>query len=318
MISAIIPVYRPDDSFEKCLAMLAVQKEPVSEIILINTRTEDFGSKELGELVSKALSDVKTAGKRNIDLVIRSIEKKDFDHGATRAMGAGMARGDRLLFMTQDAVPADMHLTEELLKGLEHEKTAVCYARQLPNADAGDIERYARAFNYPEEDRYKDSSCIESMGIKAFFCSDVCAMYDRQAYEEVGGFEEKTIFNEDMIFAKHALDRGYGVYYAAGACVYHSHSYSYIDQFRRSFDLAVSHRQFPDVFSCVSSESEGIRYVTTGVKHFFAAGKPFAALDLAFDSGFRYMGYLLGKNFDKLPVEAVKALTLNKGYWERS
>ena len=78
------------------------------------------------------------------------------------------------------------------------------------------------------------------MGIKAFFCSDVCAMYDRKKYIEQGGFIKKTIFNEDMIMAYKFLMAGYGVYYKADACVIHSHNYSNMQQFHRNFDLGVS------------------------------------------------------------------------------
>lgn len=111
--------------------------------------------------------------------------------------------------MTDDALPADQYLLENLVRGLtEKESTAVAYGRQLPDRDCGIIERYTRAFNYPEESRLKTREDLPELGIKTYFCSNVCAAYKRSVYLELGGFTKKTIFNEDMIFAAGAMERG--------------------------------------------------------------------------------------------------------------
>ena len=49
------------------------------------------------------------------------------------------------------------------------------------------------------------------MGIKAWFCSDVCAAYRKKIYDEAGGFVKKTVFNEDMLMAAEAMKLGYAV-----------------------------------------------------------------------------------------------------------
>lgn len=69
--------------------------------------------------------------------------------------------------MTDDALPADQYLLENLVRGLtEKESTAVAYGRQLPDRDCGIIERYTRAFNYPEESRLKTREDLQSWGSK--------------------------------------------------------------------------------------------------------------------------------------------------------
>ncbi len=66
---------------------------------------------------------------------------------------------------------------------------------------------------------------------------------------EAGGFTNRTIFNEDMIYAGNAvLDRGQAIVYAAKARVIHSHNYGCIAQLKRNFDLAVSQADHPEVF----------------------------------------------------------------------
>ena len=119
------------------------------------------------------------------------------------------------------------------------------------------VEQYTRQFNYPEQSCVKTKADIPTLGIKTFFCSDVCAAYRRDLFEELGGFESPVIFNEDMFFAANAIEHGYGVAYAADAKVVHSHNYTMRQQFHRNFDLAVSQKQHPEIFEQVSSEAGG-------------------------------------------------------------
>ena len=60
-------------------------------------------------------------------------------------------------------------------------------------------------------------------------------MYDRRTYEELGGFVESTLFNEDMIYAGHLVQAGYAIAYAADAKVVHSHNYGCLAQLHRNF-----------------------------------------------------------------------------------
>ena len=87
----------------------------------------------------------------------------------------------------------------------------------------------------------------------------MCAAYDREVYQKMGGFTERAIFNEDMIYAGTMVQNGYTVVYAADARVYHSHNYSGRQQFHRNFDLGVSQAEHPEIFEGVPSEGEGIR-----------------------------------------------------------
>lgn len=140
--------------------------------------------------------------------------------------------------MTQDAVPADTYLVEKLAGAFDDEKVDAAYARQLPNPDCSVIERYTRSFNYPDAPSVKTKKDLPKYGIKTFFCSNVCAMYRAETYWRLGGFEKKTIFNEDMIFAGKIILNGGGIAYVPEARVIHSHNYGNIEQLRRNFDLA--------------------------------------------------------------------------------
>ena len=143
-------------------------------------------------------------------------------------------------------------------------------------------------------------------------------MYRRDKYLELGGFEKKTIFNEDMIFAGHVILEGGWIAYQADAKVIHSHNYSCIEQMHRNFDLAVSQAEHPEIFGKVKSESEGIRLVKKTAAWLISKGKPWLIVELFFQSGFKYLGYFLGKRYQKLPMWMVKSLSMNKSYWQKS
>ena len=133
---------------------------------------------------------------------------------------------------------------------------------------------------------------------------------------ELGGFIRKTIFNEDMIFAAKAMKNGYAVCYAADARVIHSHNYTAVEQFHRNFDLAVSQADHPDVFSGIRSEGEGIRMVKDTVRWLVKTGHTYLVPKLVVDSGFKYMGYLAGKRYKKLPKALIVKLSMNRNYWK--
>lgn len=306
-VDVIIPVYRPDQKLEQLIGLLNRQTVSPEHIFFMQTMT--------GEIAEDFR--VESSLKRAKNAQIIKVHKLEFDHGGTRNQGAAMSQADYMLFMTQDAVPQDERLIEELLRTMEsRESIATAYGRQLPNDEVGAIERFTRDFNYPDEPRIKSQKDLDELGIKTYFCSNVCAMYRRTVYEEMNGFVLHTIFNEDMIMAAKVINAGYEIAYVPTASVIHAHKYTYRQQFTRNFDLAVSQRQYHEIFDQVKSESEGIRLVKRTAKHLFVTWKGYLIPDLILQSAFKYMGYFLGKRYDKLPLWLVKKCSMNKAYWE--
>ncbi len=303
IIDVIIPTYRPEKEFRELLERLSTQTRPVRKIIVMNTRTD---------------TDVEAFVKGIEKVELHEVEKKDFDHGGTRDVGAGFSDADYLLFMTQDALPADEKLVEELANAFTEPAIKAAYARQLPKDDCRELERYTRDFNYPAESRVKSSADLQTLGIKTFFCSNVCAMYERETYVNQDGFIHKTIFNEDMIYAGGLIDAGFQIAYAAKARVWHSHNYSGLMQFHRNFDLAVSQADHPEIFAKVPSEGEGIRLVKRSAAHCLEIRKPWLIVTLIWQSGWKYLGYKLGKNYRRLPRWLILRFTMNPAYWLQS
>jgi rhamnosyltransferase len=283
--------------------MLYRQTVKPGRVIILHT--EEFEGQE------QPLPDIK-----NSNIMVVPIDKKSFDHGGTRKYGASLSEADILMFMTQDAVPSDEYLIEKLLIPYDDTQVAATYARQLPEENAELLERYTRHFNYPKHSRIKSLEDISNLGIKTFFCSNVCATYRRAVYQTLGGFVDKTIFNEDMIMAANIIRAHYKIAYVAEAKVVHSHKYSYLQQFSRNFDLGVSHNQYSVVFAGLKSESEGIKLVKNTLEYLLEKKKYLLIPDLILSSGFKFLGYQMGVRYNKLPGKFVKHCSMNKSYWK--
>ncbi len=298
----VILTHRPDERFMEILRRLGKQDYPVGRIHVINTESGRFPRE------AESLPGVS----------VTHIRPEEFDHGATRDLGFALSEAGIVVFMTQDALPADRKMIGELVRPLlASGSIGVSYARQLPAKGCGGIERYTRKLNYPKESRIKSQSDLEVMGIKTFFCSDVCAAYRRDVYQEMGGFTKRTIFNEDMIMAARMIKAGYRVAYAAEAKVFHSHNYSGRKQFQRNFDLAVSQADHPEIFAGLSSESEGIRLVMNTAEYLLRRGKWYLIPELLYKSGCKYLGYRAGRNYRKMPLWLVKKCSASTGYWQK-
>lgn len=301
-IDVIVPVYRPDSRLRSLLKMLERQTLPPDRILLVNTERELFDGRC-------------TEGIGRVEVV--HIKKEEFDHGGTRHMAASMLDGDFLLFMTQDAVPADERLVEELYRSFADEQVCAAYARQLPAAGCRVLERYTRSFNYGPQSRTRTAEDLPELGIKTFFCSNVCAMYRREIFDRLGGFVRRTIFNEDMIYAARAVRAGFKIAYAADARVLHSHNYTALQQFQRNFDLGVSHAQYPEIFDDVPPEGEGMKLVKKTAA-FLAKHHPLLLPRLFCHSAAKLIGYRLGKAYQKLPPGLVRRCSMQKSYWEKT
>ncbi len=301
-VTLIIPTYRPGEKFRKLLEALGRQTVLPEKLLILNTEEKYFHPEDLkdwphGEVIHLA--------------------KAEFDHGGTRDKGARMADTDLIWFMTMDAVPADEHLLENLKDAFRNPRVAAAYACQLPNPDCGVLERCTRSFNYGEESCVKTLADLERFGVKTFFCSNVCAIYRRSDYVRLGGFEKRTIFNEDMIFAGRLVQAGLAIAYRADAKVFHSHNYSGIQQLRRNFDLGVSQADHPEIFQMVKSESEGIRMVKSTACWLVRTGRPWLLPKLVWQSGCKFLGYRLGKGYRRLPGWMIRCCTMNPAYWEK-
>ena len=299
-VDVLIPVYRPDGKLTELLKRLKMQNYPIHRVILMNTEERHFPA-ELTGIWDR--------------VEVYHLAKEEFDHGGTRDRGVRMSTADLVVCMTQDAMPADETLIEELVKPFDDPGVWAAYARQLPNEDCREVEKYTRSFNYPEQSMVKTKEDLDRLGIKTFFCSNVCAAWRREKYLELGGFVKHTIFNEDMILAGTMIKQGGKIAYCAKAKVIHSHNYSAFQQFHRNFDLAVSQTMYPEVFGGIRSESEGVKLVKKSLSYCIKIGKPWLMIQVVTQSAGKFLGYKMGQQYRSLPMWLILRCTMSPSFW---
>lgn len=298
-VDVVIPVYKPTEYILSLLLWLSRQTVKPDRVIIINTEKEYW---------DQFFGDYDICGKYPF-LEVVHIKKEEFDHGNTRNMGMKMSDAPFVLMMTDDAVPSDEHLIERLLLGIKDIRIGMCYARQKPQRGAHVIEKYTRVFNYPEQSVTKSKEDIPTLGIKAFFASNVCCLYRKSIFDSLGGFIEHTNFNEDMIYARKLLENGYLIRYEASACVRHSHNYTGIQYLRRNYEMGRSQADHPEVFGDVKSEGEGIKMVKATAVYLCKHLMPHLVFKLIWHSGCKYVGYFCGKRYTKIPQGINKFIT---------
>lgn len=302
-IDVIIPSYKPDEKLNKICEMLSRQTVQVNKIIVMNTEEKYF---------DKSLTD------KYDNLFVYHINKDEFDHGKTRNAGVAHSDADYFVMMTQDAVPCDDRLISSLIDAFkEDDLIGAAYARQMATERSSISEKFTRQFNYPDKEMIKSEKDIKDLGIKAFFCSNVCCAYKKEIFIRLGGFVNEAVFNEDMVYAHKLLTNGYKIKYEPKAMVYHTHEYSGIQQYRRNFDLAVSQAMHPEVFDGISSESEGVKYVINAFKYFVKNKKPFQIIPFGIKCCYKLLGFKKGKKFYELSEEQVFRAAGNKDFFNK-
>ena len=313
--SAIILTHAPKDGLIVSLEMLMSQSIVPERIVIYNTDKDMFYS----NIINKdKLNNVLTMHKDVIQIV--NIDSSEFDHGRSRNEAIKFINTDYVLYLTDDAVAYNDSMCENLLEAFNtysdsDGKVAASYARQVAKPDARLSEKYVREFNYPEHDIVKTKKKEKELGIKNYFFSNVCAMYDRNIFYNVGCFEEDIILNEDTFFAYAAINKGYKIVYVSKAIVYHSHNYSFRQQFSRNFDIGVSQSEKKDIFDSIPTSKEGMKFASW-ISCKLCKGLHFIVLfQFIIECAYRYFGFKRGYNYNKLSIDNCIKYATNKNYF---
>lgn len=209
MVSVIIPSYCGGAMLERCLAELARQEctRPFEVVCLDSGSSPD------------ELAIMGAAGAR-----VHVIENRGFNHGLTRDLGAELAVGEVLVFLNQDAIPADERWLENL--------TTPLFADDPPAAVQGAM------VDFPSDRSPVDVFYWNTCGPRFYFTremwrwvarypgpsfSTVSAALSRDAWRQIPfGWAP---FMEDKKWQRSALEAGLRIVAAPDARVFHSHDY---------------------------------------------------------------------------------------------
>ena len=134
MISVVIPVKNGGADLARCLAGIAAQEvDEEVEVVVVDSGSTD-GSPERA---------------RAAGAVVHEIPPEEFGHGRTRNLGVELARGETVVFTSQDAVADDGGWLARLVAAARSgPDVAGAYGRQLPHPDARPPERFFLDFMY--------------------------------------------------------------------------------------------------------------------------------------------------------------------------
>lgn len=242
------------------------------------------------------------------------IPRSKFNHGATRELARKHLQTDIVVMITPDAYAAHTDLLEVLTKPLIEQQAAVAYARQIPHEGADFFESFPREFNYPPKSHFRSLLDSDNHGVYTFFCSNSCAAYLNSALDEIGGFEP-VLLGEDTVAVARLLHRGHKIAYVANAVVHHSHRYSLLQEFQRSFDTGLARKQYRHLIAAGGKDSKrGKAYALELGKRLWRENRsllPYAFLQTTV----KWLGYQCGKLSFKAPKWVKKSLSSQDFYW---
>jgi len=234
-VAVVIPVKNGFPEIKACIEGLLSQTVKIARILVIDSGSTDG-----------TLAYLRTI--KEVELL--EIDPADFNHGETRNIGWQHCTEEFLFYTVQDARAANNSLLEDLLKGFtDADVMAVCGQQAVPHEKDKNPVEWFRPLDTPRLLRYQfaQAGMFESLtpAEKNSICSwdDVVAMYRAAALRRIPF--RRTVFGEDMIWAREAILAGYAIVYNQVAKVYHYHLENPAVSFKRNFTVMYSrYKQF--------------------------------------------------------------------------
>lgn len=314
LVSVVLLTFNGDRYLREVLDALFAQDTDFSyEVIVIDSDSTDNTLAILAEYPVR----------------LHQIPNSEFSHGLTRNLGASMARGSFVAYITQSATPADGHWLKYLVDAFAiDEKVAAVYGRHVVRPGCDPITRRATEESFgmmgPEDRPTVRSIAPKPEGRAKYeanewiiaFYSDVSSCLRKSVWEQIP--YRPLDYAEDQAFGRDILEAGYWKVYEPRSVVYHSHSYPPLRYFRRQFDeyrglrMSIGYRQQGSILRVVAGAVKGGivdgRYIRSRTYSRPAKAKWLAC---AFAMNFlrRFAGYLAARE-ERLPARIVKSISL--------
>jgi len=303
VISVLIPAKDGGEDLRRCLDGIARQRvDEQVEVVVVDSGSTD-GSIELA----------RSAGAR-----VCEIPSSEFNHGATRNLAAQLARGDTLVFTSQDAYATDERWLAELTAPLTQEGSlAGTYGRQIAHLEAAPPEQFFMDFLYGESARTQRAGGEHELSMETTLFSNVSSAIRADVFARFP-FVDDIIMSEDQEWSRRVLLAGYALRYVPEAVVHHSHPYKLRQAFRRFFDSGVSSERAYMAGARPSSvvlRRQALRYARGELAWLWSTGRrrwiPYSA---AYEAA-KFAGLQLGIRHERLPYALKVRFSALPGYW---
>src|ERR1700676_3126230 len=248
---------------------------------------------------------------RRYPVRLEQIPPEAFHHARTRNYAAGLAKGEVLVFLSQDAIPASDMWLAAFLSNFNEPAVGAVYGRQLPKAESGLERRSAFAVMYGGARIVKMPMDGIDLGHKYYHFSNANSAVRRMVWEATRFPDDLKVF-EDVGIAKRILDSGWSIVYEPEAAVYHSHDFPLDILFKRYFDIGVVYQRLGvwNDRSRASLWSDGWRMFKGKLVMLGKGKRPGGTgSSLVQDFG-KYVAIQLGRNERLLPRAVKKKLSL--------
>lgn len=302
-VSVLIPTKNGAATIAEVLSMLSIQTVDIAEILVFDSGSTD----DTLDILS------------NYPVIVEKIHPDEFDHGGTRTLMGKRAKGDFLVFFTQDAIPKRTDSIEQLLKPLmEDWSIAASYGRQFPGFNADHFAESLRWFNYHVNPQVYCLHDKDEAGIRSIFTSNSFSCFRRSSLQEIDYFTDGLIFGEDTVAVGKLLRKGYKNAYVPSAEVYHSHNNTVVEDFRRYFDIGVLHSKEVWLLETFGNAAgQGWKYLLHELALIKKKAKYTLLPELFLRVFMKYCGYKLGRYYDKLPYKLLPVLSMHRNWWQK-
>ncbi len=232
-ISVFIPTYNGEKYLKDSIEMILKQQLPTGynlELLITDSGSTD-----------QTVNIIKSYGSK---IIFNKIPNSEFGHGKTRSIAAHNAKGEFMLYLSQDATPTNYKWIINMIEPFFINDLIGCvFGRQIPRPNAastikrevsgvfGGLSASDTIFIY----RHKSLVTNETIAPISSFFSDVNSAIRRDLL--IGKIPFRDVaYAEDQALAKDMLENGYFKAFAPLGSVWHSNEYTARQYFHRKFD----------------------------------------------------------------------------------
>jgi len=240
---------------------------------------------------------------RERGIELHSIPPLEFHHGRTRNFAASLANQEILVFLTQDAIPADDQWLKNLVAPFRDPKVGGVYGRQIAPPGLGPLRAYSLECVYASVRQVRDLSEVSEVHVGLFRFSNANSAIRAEVLRQFM-FSETTLIAEDHGMCRDILMNGMKVVYEPEAAVVHGHERSLWGEFKWAVDSAISLKRLGILGNPeIGGEFKyGMKKLKDDWQHFVSRRMYGCALKSLTVSGVKWLGVQLGKREDVLPL----------------
>jgi len=232
-ISVFVPVYNGEKYLSELIESVLNQELPAGyslEFIMIDSGSTD-----------SSVDIIETYGDK---IKFSEIPNKEFGHGKTRQRAAELARGEYILFLSQDATPSSYRWVINMLEPFYISDRVGCvFGRQIPRPNSvptikREVATTFAGLGAPDSlTIHREQSLVDGNPMNSLntFFSDVNSAVRRDLLLGEVPFRDVK-YAEDQALAEDMQKKGYLKAYSVAGSVWHSNEYTTSEYLKRKFD----------------------------------------------------------------------------------